>query len=154
MQSIQPLVWSEMSADHSEFWEDARAHGLHEGIAQSVWDRTGTCSMLSLSRDGLEFTRLELLDKIPKIMWLANLAHAGMSRLVIKREMPETAADLSRREKEALKLAATGLTSQQIAERLKYSKRTADFHLENARDKLGAENRTDAVARAVILGLI
>ena len=110
--------------------------------------------MLSLSRDGMEFTRDELTHKMPQISWLAQLAHTGMTRLILPKEIPETAADLSSREKEALKLAAAGLTSQDIADRLKLTKRTADFHIENARGKLGAENRTDAVVRAIVLGLI
>jgi LuxR family quorum-sensing system transcriptional regulator SolR len=154
MTSMQPMLWSKVSDDQSDFWEDARAHGLGEGIAQSMWDRQGCCSMLSLSRDGLEFTSAELIDKRPKISWLAQLAHIGMTRLILPREVPETAADLSSREKEILKLAAAGLTSQAIADRLNLTKRTADFHLENARGKLLAENRTDAVVRAIVLGLV
>lgn len=154
LKSLRPLVWSDLTDVRSEFWEDARAHGLVEGIAQSIWDRHGCCSMLSLSRDYLEFTQAELVDKMPRVIWLAQLAHAGMSQLILQKEIPHTAADLSDREKEALQLAATGLTSQEIADRLKYAKRTADFHLSNACGKLGAENRTDAVLRAVILDLI
>lgn len=154
MTSMQPLIWSDVTKDTPEFWEDARAHGLGDGIAQSMWDRQGCCSMLSLSRDNLQFTHNELVDKMPKISWLAQLAHTTMSRLILPREIPETAADLSPREKEVLKLAAAGLTSQDIADRLTLQKRTADFHLENARGKLMAENRTDAVVRAIVLGLI
>ena len=152
--SMQPIEWSTSLQTAPEFWEDARSYGLREGIAQSMWDRHGCCSMLSLSRDGMEFTRDELTHKMPQISWLAQLAHTGMTRLILPKEVPETAADLSNREKEALKLAAAGLTSQDIADRLKLTKRTADFHIENARGKLGAENRTDAVVRAIVLGLI
>lgn len=152
--SIQPQVWSEMTDVCTDFWEDARAHGLVEGIAQSTWDRHGSCSMLSFSRDYLEFTRAELIDKMPRVMWLAQLAHVGMANLILQKEVPETAADLSAREKEALRLAATGKTSQEIANKLGLTKHTVDFHLDNARGKLGAENRTDAVLRAVVLDLI
>lgn len=41
LKSLQPLVWSDMADARSEFWEDARVHGLGEGIAQSMWDRHG-----------------------------------------------------------------------------------------------------------------
>ena len=153
--SVLPTLWSNKSLQAApEFWEDARGYGLYEGVAQSVWDRFGCGSMLSLSRSSLEFTETELVEKMPKISWLAQLAHTGMCQLILPHEVPETAADLSKREKEILKLAAAGLTSQDIADRLKLTKRTADFHLENARGKLGAENRTDAVVRAVVLGLV
>lgn len=151
---MQPLLWADVSKENPEFWEEARSYGLVEGIAQSMWDRQGCCSMLSLSRDGLEFTKAELLEKMPRISWLAQLAHTSMTRLILPKEVPETAADLSAREKETLKLAAKGMTSQEIADQLRLTKRTADFHLENARSKLQAENRTDAAVRAIVLGLV
>lgn len=154
MSSMQPLLWADVSKENPEFWEEARSYGLVEGIAQSMWDRQGCCSMLSLSRDGLEFTKAELLEKMPRISWLAQLAHTSMTRLILPKEVPETAADLSAREKETLKLAAKGMTSQEIADQLRLTKRTADFHLENARSKLQAENRTDAAVRAIVLGLV
>jgi len=153
MTSMQPVLWADLTQENLEFWEDARSYGLAAGIAQSMWDRQGCCSMLSLSRGALELTRAELIDKMPKITWLAQLAHASMTRIIVPKEIPESAAELSEREKEILKLAARGMTSQNIADRLNLTKRTADFHLENARNKLGAENRTEAVVRAVVLGL-
>jgi DNA-binding NarL/FixJ family response regulator len=45
------------------------------------------------------------------------------------------------------------LTSYQIAERLNLTKRTANFHAEEATKKLGATNRTDAAVKAMMLGL-
>jgi len=154
LSSMQAAIWSEMRDENPEFWEDAKSYGLVEGIAQSIFDRQGCCSLLSMSRDSLEFTRTELLDKLPKLLWLAQLAHTSIVNMVLQKEVPETAADLSNRERDSLKLAARGLTSHEIAEYMGFSKRTADFHLENARGKLGAENRTDAVVKAVVLGLI
>lgn len=152
--SVRPLLWSDTQNEAPEFWEDARSFGLREGVAQSMWDRQGCVSMLSFSRDGVEFTTLELADKMPKICWLAHLAHVGMMQLILPEAVPESAADLTAREKETLKLAATGKTSQEISEALNVAKRTVDFHLDNATARLRAKNRTDAVLRAVVLGLI
>jgi len=61
---------------------------------------------------------------------------------------------LSPRELEVLRLAAAGLTNQQIAERLVISVRTVKKHIENIHGKLGAQNRTQAAARARELGLL
>jgi LuxR family transcriptional regulator, maltose regulon positive regulatory protein len=61
---------------------------------------------------------------------------------------------LSERELEVLRLVAHGLTNQQIADRLVISVRTVKKHVENIHGKLGAQNRTDAVARGRALGLL
>jgi DNA-binding NarL/FixJ family response regulator len=55
---------------------------------------------------------------------------------------------LSDREVETLTWAARGKTSAEIAEILGTTKRTIDFHMDNARSKLGVANRTSAVLKA------
>jgi len=64
---------------------------------------------------------------------------------------PET---LTPRELEVLALVAQGLPNKEIAERLAISQRTAKFHVSSIMGKLGAANRTEAVALAVQQGLI
>jgi DNA-binding CsgD family transcriptional regulator len=49
---------------------------------------------------------------------------------------------------------ARGKTSAQIANELGLVKRTVDFHIDNARTKLGAATRTAAVTKAAAAGLI
>jgi DNA-binding response OmpR family regulator len=56
---------------------------------------------------------------------------------------------LSDRETETLTWAARGKTSAEIAQILGTTKRTIDFHIDNARNKLGVANRTEAVTKAV-----
>jgi DNA-binding response OmpR family regulator len=55
---------------------------------------------------------------------------------------------LSDREIETLTWAARGKTSAEIAQILGTTKRTVDFHIDNARGKLGVANRTEAVMKA------
>ncbi len=55
---------------------------------------------------------------------------------------------LSDREHDVLQLVAEGLSNQQIAERLVLSLHTVKFHIKHILAKLGATNRTQAVARA------
>jgi DNA-binding CsgD family transcriptional regulator len=55
---------------------------------------------------------------------------------------------LSPRERQVIALAAQGLPDKAIADNLAISQRTVRFHLEGARRKLGAHNRTEAVAKA------
>jgi DNA-binding NarL/FixJ family response regulator len=61
---------------------------------------------------------------------------------------------LNDREIETLTWAARGKTSAEIAHILGLSKRTVDFHIDNARGKLGAATRTEAVMKAADGGLI
>jgi LuxR family transcriptional regulator, maltose regulon positive regulatory protein len=61
---------------------------------------------------------------------------------------------LSERELEVLQLIASGLTNQEIADRLVLAKSTVKKHIENIFGKLFVNNRTHAVSRAQELGLI
>jgi DNA-binding response OmpR family regulator len=58
--------------------------------------------------------------------------------------------DLSDREIETLTWAARGKTSAEISQILGLAKRTVDFHIDNARVKLGAVTRVQAVVKAAL----
>jgi DNA-binding CsgD family transcriptional regulator len=60
--------------------------------------------------------------------------------------------ELTPREAEVLQLLAEGLSNQQIADRLYVSLSTVKTHISNLYSKLGAERRTQALARARALG--
>ncbi|MDA8415770.1 MAG: response regulator transcription factor [Betaproteobacteria bacterium] len=62
--------------------------------------------------------------------------------------------ELAEREREVLTWSARGKTSLEISLILGLSKRTVDFHMDNARNKLGVATRIEAVIRASHLGLI
>jgi len=61
---------------------------------------------------------------------------------------------LNDREVETLTWAARGKTSAEIAQIIGLSKRTVDFHIDNARDKLGVTTRTQAAIKAATGRLI
>jgi two-component system, NarL family, response regulator LiaR len=61
---------------------------------------------------------------------------------------------LTRRELEVLALLAQGMQNKEIAAQLVISERTAKFHVTSIMGKLGATNRTEAVALAAQHGLI
>lgn len=157
LRSVLPVLWTdqELHAQGTEsFWEEARAVGLQYGIAQPVWDRQGCCSMLSFSRSHLDFSQTELHEKLPKIAWLAQLAHATLSSMLVVKEVPQSQVSLTAREKELLRWTAAGLSSTQIADKLNLSSRTMDWHFINACGKLGVTHRSQAAFIAYKLGLI
>ena len=73
-----------------------------------------------------------------------------------KSQVPESELiePLSERELEVLQLIAEGLTNPEIATRLYLSLNTVKVHTRNVYGKLGANNRTQAAAKARELGLI
>jgi DNA-binding NarL/FixJ family response regulator len=70
---------------------------------------------------------------------LAGVARTGL--------LPKL-AKLNDREVEVLTWVARGKTSSEIAQIVGLTKRTIDFHIDNARTKLGAATRTEAVIKA------
>jgi len=84
---------------------------------------------------------------------LATIITARLARVARLELRPKLAA-LNDREVETLTWVARGKTSTEIAQILGLSKRTVDFHIDNARAKLGAATRTEAVVKAADGGLI
>jgi DNA-binding NarL/FixJ family response regulator len=83
----------------------------------------------------------------------AALAQKLFSKLSKKQE-PALIDQLSERELEILTLTAKGLTNKAIGVKLNISDRTVQNHLANIFGKLQAQSRTEAVMRALSLGLI
>jgi len=81
---------------------------------------------------------------------IINARLAGVARSMIWPRLIK----LNDREAEALTWAARGKTSAEIATILGLSKRTIDFHIDNAREKLGVATRIQAAVKATAGGLI
>ena len=84
---------------------------------------------------------------------LAALISARLARVARTAIWPKH-VDLRERELEALTWAARGKTFWEIGEILGLSKRTVEFHLDNARRKLGVATRTQALIKAATGHLI
>ena len=84
---------------------------------------------------------------------LAALISARLAGVARRTVWPEK-IDLREREVETLTWAARGKTYAEIGEILSLSKRTVEFHLENARRKLGVATRTQALIKAAAGQLI
>lgn len=68
--------------------------------------------------------------------------------------MAEESPQISDREREILKLVATGATNHQIAHNLDISINTVKVHLRNIFGKIGATSRTEATVYAIRQGLV
>ncbi len=106
--------------------------------------------------DELRGRRLGADDYVTKPIDFERLVHIINARLVgvaRTKRLPRR-AELNDRQIQVLTWVARGMTSAEIARELRLSKRTVDFHINNARIKLRAATRAEAVIKAVADGLI
>jgi LuxR family quorum-sensing system transcriptional regulator SolR len=154
MSSVRPMVWAEkVSPSSQEFWDDARAHGLKAGWAQSSFDAKGVAGMLTLARSEDDLSAAEVDATSLRLSWLVQAAHEGLSRLISQRSN-ELPIQLTQREVEVLRWTADGKTSGEVGQIMNISERTVNFHVNNAIEKLGTANKTAAVIKAALLHLL
>jgi DNA-binding NarL/FixJ family response regulator len=82
------------------------------------------------------------------------LASPVATKVLGQLRSPRRAATLSGRERTVLREIAAGRSSKQIARSLGITERTVKFHVSSIMNKLGAENRAQAVAEAARRGLL
>lgn len=153
--SQTPLLWNKKLYEMApQFWDEARSFGLRHGWCQSSLDGVGIGGMISLSRSAGRLTKKELAHKEMQMRWLTHVAHMSFSRVLDPRQFFSLSHSLTPREIEVLKWSAEGKSSQEVADILKISKYTVDFHVRNAIVKLRVTNKIAAVVRAALLGLL
>ena len=149
--------------------EAARDFGVREGLTIPVHYNDG------LGRRLTSVCALFWTDGLPA--FFSNLKHNKVQLHVILLYMAQKMADLhakevnvrsradlfrenaqdhplTDREREVLRWAATGKTSDETAEIISCSRKTVEAHIQSAMQKLGATNKTQATVQAVYRGLI
>lgn len=152
--SLLPYIWSDLIASPLEFWEEAHSYGLRVGWAQASRGIDGLGGMLVLARSSESISDVELRDKELKMMWLTQATHLGMSNLLSAKMQSEAKMELTSREIEVLQWTGDGKTTADISQIINISERTVNFHIGNAMAKLNAPNKTAAVVRAAMLGML
>jgi DNA-binding NarL/FixJ family response regulator len=76
------------------------------------------------------------------------------ARVVAQVNAPKRSSGLSARERQVLRLVAGGRSNKQIAGELAITERTVKFHMTSILNKLGADNRAQAIAIAAERGLL
>jgi len=110
----------------------------------------------------LERLRARLDESVEVAGEFASLGEARAADLDVdgfliapERSIPEDLQEpLTARELEVLEQLAAGLSNKAIGARLGISDQTVKFHVSSITGKLGVTNRTEAVRRALRLGLI
>lgn len=128
----------------------ASSSNEHLGDALDI----GVSGYLQKNLDSNELFDLILGITDDKVAITNTTASQIMKNMGFGRGWQSTAAEqLTSRELEVLRLAATGISNPQIAARLQISVNTVKAHIKSILDKLNLENRTQLAAYATRKGL-
>lgn len=163
MQSTRPLVWSNaLFADPGvrDMYADARAAGISAGVALSVHNAlAGQIGLFGFALD-LDADRgaPQIRSQVPAIQVLTSYVHEAYGRLLQARHpelgsYPRELPELAPLERDCLCWLSGGLHPEAIATRLHLSEQQVLQHLEQARRKLKAISLSQAMARALLLGI-
>ncbi len=162
--STLPLVWDQTTlrgpgVGANAFLDDALAHGIGSGVSY-MFRAAPDChvfiafSARTARNDAL---RLHAIRRnLADLVLFGHYFHAFFMRDSLDRgtrALPRR-TPLSRRETECVRLAARGMTTDDIAVKLDIRARTVQFHFDRVRSKLGAANRQEAIAIAVQRNLL
>ena len=153
-----PMLWdaAALPADPrlQRFVRDAARFGIRSGVAVSFTDAQFARVVVALNStvspvDAARETRIG--RRLGQFVLLATHFH---DLLMAKASARDAEPLLSAREVQCVTMAAHGLTSADIGVKLGIKERTVNFHFHNIIAKLGALNRAEAIAQAMIRGLI
>jgi LuxR family maltose regulon positive regulatory protein len=160
-----------LTVDSGAVVHEIRTRGRMAMLLQKDRNESLALEMITLALDlaaegGYVRTILDLGENIPHLLYAAaqNGIQVKYCSRLLEGLQPQKQVKfpdnqplvepLSSREKEVLELIALGYTNQEIAEQLYLSVYTIKSHARNVFGKLGVKNRTEAVARARLYGLL
>ncbi len=156
--AFMPFNWADLdwsSKRRREFAEDAAGHSIGvSGLTVPVRGPNGQHAIFSVSTSRSEQEwQYQMRENLPQLHNIAHALHEATARVegVLEKIEP---VSLSGRERDVLQWASAGKTTEEIGDILAISERTVRVYLDTSRHKLGAVNRTHAVAKALTLGLI
>jgi LuxR family transcriptional activator of bioluminescence operon len=160
---LAPIAWHDARPEDSpnskiarRILKEARAFGLRDGISLPVHGRGGEYAVLAFATRLAPPRSSRLIESAtPVLHLLAFYVHESVRRVMALEAAARPAAmPLTARESEVLRWSARGKTAWETARLMGLSERTANWHMDNVRTKLGALTRQQAVARALARGLI
>lgn len=154
-----PLVWREESFDtpkRRDFMEDARSHGLGSGLSVPIGTLANETALLSIANPESNVdARAYTAQGVGTVYVMASFLHETVRRLVISPPRPEDKyVSMTKKELECLHWWAAGRTAIEISDAMNISIHGVYFHMQNIRRKLGVRSKHQAIARAIVQGLV
>jgi DNA-binding CsgD family transcriptional regulator len=156
---IVPIAWDErffVKPAAAKLYEEAREFGISRGVTIPLHSPGVEVALLTLVfHDQQRITNDDCFAAIGKGQLFACHLHEAIKKMaLVQKHSGLGVKPLTEREKQCLLWAAGGKTSWEISQILNITERTVIFHMANAAEKVGAVNRRQAVARAIVMGLI
>ena len=158
MHSI-PLIWEPDLFDTKSrraMYEEAISHGLRSGVTFPFHGSNAEHGMLCFVSDARPDRRFlnHIRKLMPELALLRDFAFEAALQYAREDLDDQQAPSVTRRELECLKWGAAGKSSWEIAQILRCSESTVNFHFSNIRRKFDATSRQQAVVKAIKLGMI
>ncbi len=141
-------IRSDTSSDVRQMMGEATEFGISTGFAIPLITLEGEIASVSLAGE-----RQELPPRAKGMLTLLSTYALGRA-MQLRTNKTGVYRQLTTRETEAMRWAADGKTEWEISVIMSISEHTAAKHLNNARAKLGAANRVQAIANAIRWGII
>lgn len=161
-----PFEWreaignSELSPRQRKFFGEAGEFGISFGYTIPIHGPEGQFSAITVTSDVPAHLADRLISANRFLVHLMGLYYNEHVGSILLSQIRGAALDemdvpvLSMREKDCLSWVAQGKSSWEISRLIGVSERTVNFHIENAKRKLGVYSRQHAVVKAVMLKLI
>jgi DNA-binding CsgD family transcriptional regulator len=156
---IVPVEWDHrffVKPTAARLYEEAREFGITRGVTFPIHSPGVEVAMLTLIfHEQHENAGDDHWTMLGKGQLFACHLHEAFKKMgIMRKQAGLEIKPLTDREKQCLLWAAEGKTSWEISQILNITERTVVFHMANAAEKVGAVNRRQAVARAIMMSLI
>ncbi|NVN09764.1 autoinducer binding domain-containing protein [Nguyenibacter vanlangensis] len=158
------FVWSEgvdpadIGARQKALLEDARDAGIFDGVTVPLLSRGGEKAAFSLLLTNQAASSATNQQRFNLLRLIGEHLHARAARLAQEEHLISGSRRrkslLTPRETEMLTWVARGKSTWDIAQIVGIGEKSVEFHLDSVRLKLQASNRTQAVVKAIMIGLI
>jgi len=155
LENPEPFQWGshistrQIAPAQREFLNEASEFGIRLGFTVPIHDGRGPIAALTFAADQMSPQFEKCIDTHTRVLQLMAMYFHAHVRRKLTSERAIDGIILSPREIECLEWASQGKSAWDIGNILGISRRTAAFHLDNARAKLGVRTIRQAVVRLV-----
>lgn len=134
-----------ISKRQQQLFDEAAEFGICCGLTIPLVDRRGGVAAMTFAADRLDPTFLRIAERYEQALEIMAMCfHVGVRRK-LSGDLAVDGVSLTPREYECLQWTAKGKSAWEIGCILGIKERTAAFHLDNAKKKLGVRTKNQAV---------
>lgn len=153
LQVTEPFEWGnsieckELSDSERQLFEEAARFGIRYGFTIPIHDGRGPVAAVTFASDEQSPTFRRCVETHRRVLQLMALYFHASARRKLRSDRVVDGVALSPREYQCLEWSAAGKSASDIGDILGITRRTAAFHLDNARAKLGVSSLHQAISR-------